>query len=197
MLLLNRIIAPHPTPPSPSLYHPHAGTLYVFICVCSGTLHNRYHQAGSGSSARPVLAILLAMILMAVGELLVGCWCHVASQGRALAATRGLGAVQACASIALASCQMAQFVCSAHPAPAGFSLSYTFDAGWPAVLAFLLLFGLAAGSLYLLPVRHVPEKFRVPLFPATPSLGILFTVSGSRVPLWLCLSALPLAAVQQ
>ncbi|KAI7841378.1 hypothetical protein COHA_004996 [Chlorella ohadii] len=100
------------------------GTLYVFICVCSGTLYNRYHQPGSGSSARPVLAALLAMILLA----------------------------------------------------AGFSLSFTFDAGWPAVLVFLLLFFLAAGCLYLLPVRHVPEKFRVPLFPATPCLGILFTV---------------------
>ncbi|PRW59844.1 transcription elongation factor SPT5-like protein 1 [Chlorella sorokiniana] len=100
------------------------GTLYVFICVCSGTLYNRYHQPGSGSSAKPVLAALLAMISMA----------------------------------------------------AAFSLSFTFDAGWPAVLVFLLLFGLAAASLYLLPVQHVPEKFRVPLFPATPSLGILFTV---------------------
>lgn len=52
-----------------------AGTLYVFICVCSGTLYNRYHQPGSGSSARPVLAALLAMIACSLGELLASRAC--------------------------------------------------------------------------------------------------------------------------
>ena len=31
-------------------------------------------------------------------------------------------------------------------------------------------------SLYLLPIMHIPQRFQVPLFPITPSLGILFTV---------------------
>lgn len=64
------------------------------------------------------------------------------------------------------------------PAPpaSGFSLSFTFHAGWPACLACLALFGLVTAGLYLLPVAHTPDRFRVPLFPATPALGILFTV---------------------
>lgn len=60
--------------------------------------------------------------------------------------------------------------------PAGFSISFTFGARWSIVLLFLLLFLAVMGSLFLLPVRHTPERFQVPLFPVTPALGILFTI---------------------
>ena len=46
----------------------HAGTLYVFIMVCSGVLYMRYHQRGSGSSSAPILTRILAMLLASLGE---------------------------------------------------------------------------------------------------------------------------------
>ena len=65
----------------------------------------------------------------------------------------------------------------ARPNPAaGFSLSFTFGAPWPALLSFGLLFLGTVASLYLLKSQHTPERFQVPLFPLTPCLGILFTI---------------------
>jgi hypothetical protein len=61
-------------------------------------------------------------------------------------------------------------------AAAGFSLCFTFMAPWGAMAVFLALFAAVTLSLKLLPVRHVPQRFRVPLFPFTPALGILFNV---------------------
>lgn len=49
-------------------YHFAAGTLYVFLMVCSGVLYMRYHQPGSGSSALPILAALGGLVLTAIGE---------------------------------------------------------------------------------------------------------------------------------
>lgn len=63
------------------------------------------------------------------------------------------------------------------PPPAGFTLSFALGAGWPACAAFLVLYAAAVAALHLLlPVAHVPERFRVPLFPATPAAGVLLTV---------------------
>jgi APA family basic amino acid/polyamine antiporter len=44
------------------------GTLYVFLMVCAGTIFNRCHQPGSGSSPAPVLAAVAGLILTALGE---------------------------------------------------------------------------------------------------------------------------------
>lgn len=64
-----------------------------------------------------------------------------------------------------------------HSPPAGFTLSFTLGAGWPAYTTFLLLYAaLVLGLHLLLPVAHVPARFRVPLFPATPAAGVLLTV---------------------
>lgn len=57
-----------PTSLSPSPRPTTAGTLYVFINVCAGVLYMRFHQPGSGSSGTPILAALLALVLLALGE---------------------------------------------------------------------------------------------------------------------------------
>lgn len=65
---------------------------------------------------------------------------------------------------------------SLHLWPAGGSLSFTYAAPGLVVLLFLLLWLAATLSLLLLPIAHVPPRFRVPLFPLTPSLGVISTV---------------------
>lgn len=61
-------------------------------------------------------------------------------------------------------------------AAVGFAASFALGARWTVVLTFLLLFIAVAACLAFLPIRHTPERFRVPLFPLTPCLGILANV---------------------
>lgn len=44
-----------------------AGTLYVFLMVCSGVLFLRFHQPGSGSSPLPILSAIGGMVAMSLG----------------------------------------------------------------------------------------------------------------------------------
>lgn len=55
------------------------------------------------------------------------------------------------------------------------SLTYTWAAPWSVVAALGVTWLALAGSLFLLPVVWTPSRFAVPLFPATPALGVLAT----------------------
>lgn len=149
-----------------------AGTLYVFILVCSGVLYMRFHTPGSGSSPTPILAALLAMVLLALGA--PSCCCCCCCEGGLEMQRHLLLAALLC--VACGACCPPCPRCTTTPVCAGFSLAFTMGAGWPTCLTFILLFGLVVCGLYLLPVAHIPERFRVPFFPATPALGILLTV---------------------
>jgi prepilin signal peptidase PulO-like enzyme (type II secretory pathway) len=59
---------------------------------------------------------------------------------------------------------------------AGFSVTFHFGGHWLILCLFLAVWLLATASFYLLPILYVPLRFQVPLFPLTPSLGVLLTV---------------------
>ena len=61
-------------------------------------------------------------------------------------------------------------------ASVGASAALTLGAPWLLLALFLALWGLLVGALCLLPMAYVPARFRVPLFPLTPALGMLFCV---------------------
>ncbi len=55
-------------------------------------------------------------------------------------------------------------------------MSFTFAAPWPLGALCLLVWLLATLSCYRLPIAYQPSSFRMPLFPLSPALGVLFTV---------------------
>jgi APA family basic amino acid/polyamine antiporter len=61
-------------------------------------------------------------------------------------------------------------------ASAALSLSYTYGAPWAAVAGAGAGWAGAAAAVAAMPTVWAPEKFAVPLFPATPVLGVLFTI---------------------
>ena len=61
-------------------------------------------------------------------------------------------------------------------ASVGASAALTLGAPWPVLAIFLALWCLLVGGLRLLPMAYVPARFRAPLFPLTPALGMLFCV---------------------
>ena len=149
------------------------GTLYVFITVCASSLYMRLHSPGSGSTAAPVLLRILAMVLASLGELslvvpgMLLLWATLDRKAGSLPHLQPPPTISP------------PPTCPPLPTPhrpAAFSLAFTLGAPWPACLALLLACAGAALALWLLPVVHMPEKFKAPFFPWTPCLGILLTV---------------------
>ena len=59
---------------------------------------------------------------------------------------------------------------------AALSISYTYSAPWPLLLACSLLWAAAFLTVCSLRVVRAPARFSVPLVPVTPALGVFFTV---------------------
>ena len=55
-------------------------------------------------------------------------------------------------------------------------MSFTFSAPWPVVALCLLGWLAATLSCYRLPIAYQPSGFRMPCFPLSPALGVLFTI---------------------
>lgn len=58
----------------------------------------------------------------------------------------------------------------------GTSLTYTYEAPWPVLAACAGCWLLATVALCTQKIMRQPARFSMPLFPITPSLGILFTI---------------------
>ena len=145
---------------------------YVFFAVCAGVISRRYQDPSKPFSGR--LAVALGGIV-------------VASLGEAPPSRCCRAALLPCCCRASASRadshRVAAADCLPTPAPphtlvhaTGSSLSFAFRAPWWAAVAFAALWLACTLSLRLLSVVYTPSKFQVPLFPWTPSLGVLLTL---------------------